>query len=256
MDFHEAANIFPMMAGDDFEQLVADVREHGQRELIKVLDGKVLDGRNRYRACIMADIKPKFETVSISDPVAYVVSLNIHRRHLTPSQLSMCAGRARDIYEAEAKERMVAGKEADPVANLPQGTGKARDAAGKAFGVSGRSVDHAKRVIDHGIPELAQAVDEGRMAVSTAAILATEPPEVQKAEVEHPKRNRTYKPGVGGGSVDTNEEVEEEPNEGEVRGVGVRRAHDAIACLKRIPKNDLLRKRAFQIVSDYIKHNR
>jgi hypothetical protein len=260
LQFHEAANIFPLINGEEFDGLVEDVRKNGQRESIKLLDGKILDGRNRYRACLLANCNPKLETVSVDDPVAYVLSLNLHRRHLTPSQASMCAARARDIYEQQAKERQKVRKGDQAGAspeNLPElKTGDARDAAGKAFGVSGKSVDHAKRVIEQGIPELAIAVDSGRMAVSTAAILATESEEVQRAEIEHPKRNRTYKPGLGGGAIEPKEEIKEEPPEGEVRGVGVRRAHDAIACLKKIPKNDLLRKRAFQIVSDYIKQNR
>lgn len=112
---------------------------------------------------------------NIEDPVAYVLSLNLLRRHLTPSQASMCAARARELYEQQAKERQKR-KPADSVPeNLPEQKHDARDAAGKAFGVSGKSVDYAKRVIEKGIPELAQAVDSGRMAVSTAAGLATEP---------------------------------------------------------------------------------
>ena len=80
---------------------------------------------------------------------------------MTPSQASMCAARARELYEQQAKERQKR-KPADfVVANLPpQNEGhKARDAAGKAFGVSGKSVDFAKKVLDKGIPELAKAGD-------------------------------------------------------------------------------------------------
>ena len=70
----------------------------------------------------------------------------------------MCAARASEIYERQAKERMKAGggdktKEAG-MENLPSpvtGQSTSRDAAGKAFGVSGKSVDFAKRVIDKGI---------------------------------------------------------------------------------------------------------
>jgi len=48
-----------------------------------------------------AEIEPKFQTVSPEDPVTYVLSLNLHRRQLTPSQLSMVAARVRTIYDEQ-----------------------------------------------------------------------------------------------------------------------------------------------------------
>lgn len=144
-----------------------DIRTNGQRESIKTFNNLILDGRNRYRACLDANKEPRFETVNPDDPVAFVLSLNLHRRHLIPSQAAMCAARAREIYERQARERQ--GKRNDLVENLPPSEPtKARDAAGKAFGVSGKSVDFAKRVIEQGIPELAKAVDDGRMAPASS----------------------------------------------------------------------------------------
>lgn len=184
--WHPAASIFPMLPEDKLLELADDIEKNGQREAILILDGKILDGRNRSCACQLKGIRLVTKIVTdIDDPVAYVLSLNLHRRHLTPSQASMCAARARELYEQQAKERMLSGKKSDPVENLPQGeSSKARDAAGKAFGVSGKSVDFAKKVLDKGIPELAKAVDEGRMAVSTAAVLASQPEDKQKDAIE------------------------------------------------------------------------
>jgi hypothetical protein len=89
--FHPLADIFPLMEGAEFEELVADIKANGQRHVIFMLDGMILDGRNRYRACIAAGVKP--ETVdaagyseTIKDPLAYIISANIHRRHLTAEQ--------------------------------------------------------------------------------------------------------------------------------------------------------------------------
>lgn len=84
---HPAADIFPLMQGDDFDELVADIREHGQQEpLLLHPDGSILDGRNRYRACLELGIEPLTRTWEPKgDEVSMVLSLNLHRRHLTSS---------------------------------------------------------------------------------------------------------------------------------------------------------------------------
>lgn len=258
--FHDAANIFPLDE-EHIADLAIDIQKNGQQFPIELIDGKIVDGRRRYLACQSADVEPQFKTVSPADPVSYVLSLNLHRRHLTPSQLSMVAARVREIYDSAAKERQKAsggdrksnGKSV--VENLPQpNAGKSRDKAGEAVGVSGKSVDYATKVLKQGVPELAKAVDEGRMAISTAAILATEPEEVQREELADPKRNRKYEAGMG--RPKETPKPEEEKPEGERRGKGVILANEAINCLTRIPKNDALRKRGFQIVTDWIKANK
>ena len=60
MKFHPLANIFPLVEGPDFDELVADIREHGLHGPIVLHEGMILDGRNRLRACIAAGIEPTF----------------------------------------------------------------------------------------------------------------------------------------------------------------------------------------------------
>ena len=87
LKFHPAADIFPLMEGEEFDALVADIAAHGQVEAIVLYQNKILDGRNKYRACIAAGIEPSFvnyeDIVGRHDPAAFVISANIHRRHLT-----------------------------------------------------------------------------------------------------------------------------------------------------------------------------
>jgi len=88
LPFHPHADIFPLMEGAEFDALVADIKKRGQQARIVLKDGMILDGRNRYRACLAAGIEPMFacEAYSdrITDPVAFVVAANIRRRHLKP----------------------------------------------------------------------------------------------------------------------------------------------------------------------------
>jgi ParB-like chromosome segregation protein Spo0J len=52
MQSHELAECFPLIAGNEFAELVASIRARGQHEPITLFNGLILDGRNRYRACL------------------------------------------------------------------------------------------------------------------------------------------------------------------------------------------------------------
>jgi ParB-like chromosome segregation protein Spo0J len=92
-EFHPAATIFPLMTGAEFDELVADIKANGlvlpivlQQKKDDPDHGKILDGRNRYRACAEAGVELSYVEIEVTDPVAYVISANIRRRHLTSKQ--------------------------------------------------------------------------------------------------------------------------------------------------------------------------
>lgn len=85
MEFHPAADAFPLMDAQRFDELRADIEAHGLREEITLCDGMILDGRNRYRACIELGIEPRFREHD-GDPWAFAWSLNGMRRDLVAEQ--------------------------------------------------------------------------------------------------------------------------------------------------------------------------
>jgi N6-adenosine-specific RNA methylase IME4 len=155
VNFHPAADLFPMMSDEEFAGLCADINTNGLLEHIRV-DSKsqtIIDGRNRYKACLKLGVEPKYEWWDGDDPYSYVASMNLHRRHLeTGQKAAIGALIAEEKYKAEAAKRQVAlagTRKPDLVAILPQGQediGRSRELAAKEVGVSARYVGEAERI--------------------------------------------------------------------------------------------------------------
>jgi len=105
--YHETSALFPLMEGPDFEALKSDIAANGLREAIWLHpDGSIIDGRNRHRACIETENGPRFRTWDGQGSlVAFVVSMNLHRRHLTSSQRAMIGPDILPMLEKEAEEQ-------------------------------------------------------------------------------------------------------------------------------------------------------
>ena len=61
MEFHNVANIFPMMSGEEYKSLLDDIKTNGLIEPIWIFNEKIIDGRNRYKACKELGIEPKLK---------------------------------------------------------------------------------------------------------------------------------------------------------------------------------------------------
>jgi hypothetical protein len=113
LSFHPHSDLFPLMDGPEFDALVVDIKTNGLQEPIITLGDQILDGRNRYRACREAGVPFRFESYGGSDPLALVITANIHRRHLTASQRAMIAARIGNLARGSnqyVKRRKVEGK--------------------------------------------------------------------------------------------------------------------------------------------------
>lgn len=179
------ADFFPLIEGQELLDLANDIKERGLHHPILLHpDGSILDGRNRYRACDLVGVEPRFETWDGKGSLlGLVIALNLRRRHLNESQRAMIAAKALPLYAEEAKGRQ--GERSDIVSNLTESDrGRARDKAGADFNVGGVTIQHAKAVLDSGAPELQAAVQAGKLAASTAAQIVDLSKEEQAALVK------------------------------------------------------------------------
>ena len=61
LEFHPVSNLFPLLQGEAFQKLVADIQNNALLEPILVdAERRIIDGRNRYLACLQAGIEPRF----------------------------------------------------------------------------------------------------------------------------------------------------------------------------------------------------
>lgn len=176
--FHELSNIWPLATKDEQDELRKDIVANGQREKITLYEGKILDGRNRYNACVEAGRKPRVEELPKDvDALAYLVSKNQMRRNLTVGQKAMIGIELAKLYEKKAKERQLAGVKC----SIP--FGDSRDLAGAAIGVSGKTIQKAKNIMKNGTPELVEAVVNRGLSVTIAERLTKRYPD-KKQQVQ------------------------------------------------------------------------
>ena len=142
-------NVFDIQQGVAIGLFIKRVRGKAKPAIVRhadlwgvriIVEGKILDGRNRYRACCKAGIEPTFRDFGRDkdgDPRAFVIGMNVHRRHLTESERAVIVIRSaiRGQVESTADARMKAGTAADPSTPESQGVGKTSEMLGRVAGV-------------------------------------------------------------------------------------------------------------------------
>jgi len=174
IEYHELSDIFPMMNDDEYQRLKLSINTNGLSYPIIIFEGKILDGRNRYKACQELGIIPKYEEYKGNNPINFVILSNLDRRHLNESQRSMVGARLANMKQGERTDL-------EPSANLRN---VSQIEASEILNVGDRSIQYAKKVITEGTPELAKIVDDGKVAVSLAAKVTQFPEEKQEQFVK------------------------------------------------------------------------
>lgn len=179
---HPACKIFPALGEPELQELADDIATNGLRNPIVMYQKKILDGRNRWEACKIAKVEPHFTEFEGDDPIGWVVSQNLVRRHLNGIQRAVVAFDLLPMLEREAKERQRQsnsyrgnGQSAHKNANQ-NGKGKAAQFAARITKSSASYVERVKSISKRA-PELVDKIRAGELNVPEAERLADLPPE-------------------------------------------------------------------------------
>lgn len=155
MNTHTFARLFPVITGPDFDALVADIKANGLRDPIVTLGGMILDGQNRQLACEAAGVKPEYEPYEGPDPLAFVISRNMARRHLTDDQRAAIAAEIAKAKPGKGDESYLP----NPKPTIAQ--------AATMMKVNPKQVKRAKAIKKES-PKAFKKVKEGKLSLNAA----------------------------------------------------------------------------------------
>ena len=145
MEYHPIASIFPLMGDDQLKDLSEDIRLNGQQYPVITFEGKILDGRNRFRACQMAGVEPEIEEFegTKADALKAVWSWNVSRRHLGSDQVAVALG-LRLKLDAEFAKEVEAIRQEQPKGGRPK-AGEQPEKTFSPVSKDERATDHTER---------------------------------------------------------------------------------------------------------------
>jgi ParB-like nuclease domain len=165
LKFHELSNTFPLIDEEQTLELADDIKKRGLIEPLVLYEEAILDGRNRYNAAKLAGYKLKPDDVvqfeehyEGVDPVAFVISKNIRRRHLTIGQRAGVLSVLHKILKPREKQN------AQNCANVPQ---KGLEQRAIESGISPHTARRAQTVLNAD-PKLHAQVVDGKVPLDKA----------------------------------------------------------------------------------------
>lgn len=240
MEPHEYANIYRMLPDGELRKMADDIKAKGQLLPITSYEGKILDGRNRYAACLMVGVEPRIEEYVGDDPIGLIASLNDHRRHDTDNERALVGARMANLRNGQ---RACSTEQGKNVVTL--------DRAAELTRSTVANIRRAKPIVERGIPELQDMAETGEVSIRAASEVAKLP------EAEQRKAVSGGVNGVKEAAKAMSKESKEQQDTPIVKigkyrqcnGMGI--AATALSVLDRISKTDKEHDAAFQQVIEY-----
>lgn len=180
-EFHEYADIFPLMGKEELNELAKDIKKNDLLEDIILFENKILDGRNRYLSCNLAKVEPKFKKYNLSiDPLDYIIAMNLIRRHLLPAQLGDIALIIMPLFKKRSRIRQLSQlrniqKTIVPTSKVvSKEEGEALELVAKKLKTSKDTIQIAKKVKESKDPEIKkkwESTKKGETTIKAVKIL-------------------------------------------------------------------------------------
>lgn len=194
MELHPLCTYFPRMSDAEFDSLKDNLLNNGQTHPIYSLDGMILDGGNRYRALCELGIAPVIIEYTGSNPTQFILSSNLHRRHLTQGQSAAIVSASQSWVNAQA----AGNPQLRDAAQLDTATARA-----KQSGVGHRTQQLADKLVKEAPAELVKEVIDGKKSLNKAIkeitppkFVAPKPEPVQAVEQEAGENHEDQLSGI------------------------------------------------------------
>lgn len=168
---HPTAKLFPPPTAEDIEEMAADILARGLlHPIVRDAQQRVLSGRTRWAACLLARVEPEFEETELSgvDAVSRVISEELRRRHMEGVALGAAIIGTR---EALAELRARPPQEQDKVGRFAPSKegaqGKTRDKLATLARCSPRAAGQLLSLAENAPEELAK-VSAGKKSLASA----------------------------------------------------------------------------------------
>jgi hypothetical protein len=165
LEIHPLASIFPEMSEGEFKVFSDDIKEKGLQTKITIHEGKVIEGRQRYKAMLKVrswDLKDEcFQLLPVGvNPVDYVISMNVNRRHLSTSQRALIASRL-------VTTKLGFNQHANGVVTFEK--------AAKMLNVGETILKDGKVVFENGAKEVIEKIQKGDLTIGKAKEIIKKP---------------------------------------------------------------------------------
>jgi ParB-like chromosome segregation protein Spo0J len=179
MKIHPYAELFPALKEKELQELAEDIKVNGLQQSIDTDQrNRIVDGRNRLTACELVKTTPKFQSHNFDsdrDVLAFVLSRNLHRRHLSESQRACIAAEIANMAQGHRTDK----EPSLDLAKVDTTTPISQTEAAKMLNVGRATVGQAIQVKKKGTQKIQEAVKEGKLKMNTASKIVDLPTEEQ-----------------------------------------------------------------------------